>query len=134
MAMPASYAEQVPFVTGDIEEDRDPAIGLDAGLPQESDPHRNHALVAGAEIVDVQEEPDPAGELVADDALLLFAVRPGEQYPARRARRAHDHPALWPPVPGGERRRILDEVEAENADEEVDGGVVLLHDERDETE
>src|SRR5215470_17782692 len=134
MAMPASYAEEIPFVTGDIEEDSDPAIGLDTGRRQEGDPRRNHALVGGAEIVDVQEEADTAGELVADDALLLFAVRPGEQYAARSAGRTHDDPALRSPVPGGERGRILDEVEAENADEEVDGRVVLLHDKRDETE
>ena len=126
-------SEKVPLVARDIEEDGDLAVGLGARRLHEGDPRRDHALVGRAEIIDLQEKADAAGELVADDALLLFAVRPGDQDAGRGTWRAHDHPPLGPSVIG-ERGDILDEVEAEYADEEVDGRVVFLHDESDEAQ
>src|SRR5688572_9754955 len=126
-------AEEVPLVARDIEENGDLAIGFGARRSHERDPRRDHALVGRAEIIDLQEKADAAGELVADDALLLFAVRPGDQNPGRSTWRAYDHPALRPPVVG-KRRDIFDELEAQHADEEVDGRIVLLHDESDEVQ
>ena len=78
------------------------------------------------EVLDAQEEPDAAGELVPDRARLL-AVGAGEQEAGLGTRRPHDDPALGRPVVG-QRRRVLDELEAERVDEERDRRVVLVDD------
>ena len=64
---------------GDVAEDDDPAVGLGAGFDEELDPGGCHALVAGVEVLDAQEESDPAGVLVAERRDLMFAVSAGEE-------------------------------------------------------
>jgi hypothetical protein len=54
-------AEQVPLGAGDVKEHGDTPIGLRTRLRQELDPGVDHALTRGVEVVDAQEEPDPAG-------------------------------------------------------------------------
>src|SRR3954447_20546553 len=67
-------AEEIPAVACDVAEDDDPAVGLGAGLAEELDACRLHALVAGVEVVDAEEEADPPGVLVADRRDLVFTV------------------------------------------------------------
>jgi hypothetical protein len=71
-------------------------------------------MTRAVEIVDAEEEPDSAGCLGTDSRSLAFAVRSDEKKPGLCPRRADDHPPLGPPAVG-ERRRVLDEVEAEYA-------------------
>ena len=59
-------AEEVPPVAGDVEEHGDPAVDLGAWLGDELDAGRHHSRVGGVEVVDPEEEPDAAGDLVAD--------------------------------------------------------------------
>ena len=54
------------MVAGDVAEDDDPAVGLGARLGEELHPGGLHALVAGVEVLDAQEEPDPTGVLPAE--------------------------------------------------------------------
>jgi len=82
------------------------------------------------EVVDVQEEADPARGLVADGPGLVL-IGAGQQDSGLRAGWADHDPALRPPVVR-QRRRVLDQVEAEGVTEEPDRGFVLLDDDGDE--
>jgi len=74
-------SEEVPAVAGDVEEDGVAAVGLGAGFGEELDAGGEHASAGGVEVLDAQEESDPAGVLVADGRSLSFAVGAGEQSP-----------------------------------------------------
>jgi hypothetical protein len=69
------------------------------------------------EVVHPQEAAHPAGRLVADGRALLRPVRPGQQEPRLGPRRADHRPSLGAAVIRL-RRRILDQVKAQRADEE----------------
>ncbi len=64
-------------------------------------------------------------------SLFLIAIELGRARPA--AGRAHDDPPLGAAVVG-ERGRIFDEVEAQGVDEERDGRVVVVDDDRDQVD
>ena len=78
-------------------------------------------------VVHPQEETDPAGDLSADDLLLLGPVSPREQKAGGRSGGTHHHPALGPSVVG-ERWAVLGQLEAEDSDEKIDRGVILRDD------
>ncbi len=61
-----------------------------------------HPGVGGLEVVDAQEQPDPAREVSSDRSRLPLAVRLREQQPARRVGRSHDDPPLLSAVIGPE--------------------------------
>jgi len=67
---------------------------------------------------------------VSDCSGLLVTVGLREEQSGLRIGRSHDDPPLGSTVVGG-RRRILDQLEAERADEELDCTVVVVDDERD---
>jgi hypothetical protein len=123
--------QEIPFVAGDVEEDCDPAVGLIARFGEELDSRLDHASVCGVEVVNLEEEADAAGELVADGCALLRTVGLGEQYAGLPAPGTDNHPSLRSPIVGL-RRRIFDELEVERFDEEGDGRVVVLDDDRSE--
>ena len=122
-------SEQVPAVAGDVDEHRHASVGLVAWLRHELDAVVEHPPPGGLEVVDSEEEADPAGVLPPDEVHLLLTVRLGEEQPGLRARRSNDDPPLRAPVVRG-RRRVFDELEAEGVDEEPDGVVVVLDDQR----
>jgi hypothetical protein len=95
-------AEQVPAVAGDVEEDHDPAGGLDAGVFEEADAGGAHPVVVGFEVVDPQEEPDSSRVLVADGGRLIGSVGLGEQQSGPGAGWADHDPALGPSAVGGQ--------------------------------
>jgi hypothetical protein len=82
------------------------------------------------EVVDVQEEADPARGLVADGPSLVL-VGACDQDSGLRAGWADHDPALGSPVVR-QRRGVLDQVEAERVTEESDRRFVLLDDHGDE--
>jgi len=122
-------AEQVPFVAGDVFEHDHAPVDLVPRLAVEDDTRFAHPVVRGREIVDPQEEADPAGQLVADYLGLVVAVGLGEQQAGLRAGRADHHPALRAAVVG-RGRAVLDQVESEGVDEEADRLVVVVDHER----
>lgn len=107
-------------------------VGLGAGLAEELDSGGLHALVAGVEVVDLEEEPDPTGVLVADRADLVFAVSAGEEDAGLCAWWADDDPPLGLAVVAGEGWRVLGQFESQRAGEEGDRLVVVLDDDRGE--
>jgi hypothetical protein len=121
--------EEIPAIAGNIEEYRNLPIDLGARGSDERDARRGHARVGRVEVVDTQEQSDPAGKLLPDGRSLFRPICPRQQQPRRAAFRPHDDPSFGPPVVR-RRRRVLDEVEVENADEEVDGRVVVVDDQR----
>lgn len=124
-AVMSGGAEEVPPVAGDVEEDRDPAIGLGPWFPDEGDTGPGHPSVSGVEVVDTEEEPDPAGYLVTDSGTLVFSVGARERNPGLGTRGPHDDLPLGSPVIG-QRWGVLDEVEAEYVAEERDRRVVVI--------
>ena len=127
MASGLRRSQEVPPVSGDVEEHSDTAVRFDARLTNERDASLDHPLVRGVKVIDAEEEPDPAGHLFTNRPSLAFPVRPSKEDACLRAGRADDHPALGSPVVG-ERWRVLDKIEPEYAGEELDGRVVLIHD------
>jgi hypothetical protein len=119
------------MVAGDVAEDDDSAVGLGAELGEELDPGGFHALVAGVEVVDAQEEPDPTGVLVAERRDLVLAVSAGEEDAGLRAWWADDDPPLGATVVGAG-WRVLGQLESQCLGEEGDRVVVVLDDDRGE--
>src|SRR4051812_20940899 len=122
-----SGAQQIPPIAGDVEEDRDAAVGFGARVTDEPHAGLRHLSVRRVEVIDTQEVSDSAGCLVTDGCSLPLSVCASKQETRLCRGRADDHPALGTTV-AGERRRVLDEVESEYAGEERDGGVVLVND------
>ena len=83
------------------------------------------------EVVHLQEEPHPAGDLVSDRGGLVLAARAGEQDAGLAARRPDDDPPPWSAIIR-QRWRVLDQIEAHRVDEELDGSVVVVYDYRDQ--
>jgi hypothetical protein len=123
-----SGPEQIPAVPSDVGEDCHPAVRLRPRLGHEVDTSAAHPLAAGLEVVDPQEEPDPPGELISYGPLLSVTVSSSEQKPAQGAGWPHDDPPLGVTVAAGG-RRVLDELETEEIDEEPDGFVVVVDEE-----
>lgn len=99
----STVAEEIPPVACDVKEDRHPAVGLGARLPNEGNAGFRHSPVRRVEVFDAKKEPDPAGCLVTDSSTLAFTVCAGEKKPGLCTGRSNDHPPLWPPIVG-ERR------------------------------
>src|SRR3954447_1982525 len=127
-------AEQVPAVAGDVEEDHHAAVGLVPRLGGECDSGCDHPLVLRVEILDTQEQPDAAGELLADRRALVVPVGLREQQPRLSIRRPDHHPALGPALLGRQRRLVLHELKAKAIDEERDRLVVVVDDQREALE
>jgi hypothetical protein len=122
-----TVSEEIPPVSSDVEEDRDPTIGLGTRLANESNAGLRHPSVRGVEVIGAKKEPDSAGCLITDGCTLAFSVCTGEKKTRLCAGRADDHPALGSSVVG-ERWRVLDEVEPEYAGEKRNGRVILVDD------
>lgn len=127
-SLPAwAWAQQVPAVPGDVDEDSDQPGRLLAWLGDECDAGTAHPVVGGLEILDTEEQPDTASELVTNRTGLAFSVRLGQQQPGRCPWRPHDDPTLRSSVIG-QRRRVFNELEAEDVDEESDRIVIVIDD------
>jgi hypothetical protein len=114
---------------GHVEEDRDATVGFGARRCQEPDASVVHPLVGGLEVVSLQEEADTSGGLLAHDRGLIITVSSREQDACLGTGRANDHPPLR--VPGVRHRwRVLDQLEAEGANEERDRQVVVVDHDR----
>ena len=120
-------SEEIPPVSGNVEEDGNSTVGLGTRSTNESDTGLGHPPVYGVEVIDMKEESDPTGCLVTNCRTLVFAVGASKKEPCLRVGRANYHPALRPPVVG-ERRRVLHQFESEYTGKEGDGGVVLVND------
>lgn len=122
-----SVSEEIPTVTGDIEEDCDSTVGLGMRWANEGDAGLGHPPVRRVEVIDTEEESDSSRYLVTDGRALPLAVCAGKKKPSLRAGRTDDHPALRSSIVG-ERRRVFYEVEPEHAGEEGNGRVILIDD------
>ena len=84
------------------------------------------ASVSRFEIINPQEETDPAGKLFAHGRDLTLAISAREQDARRRAGRANHDPAFRPAVVG-EGRHVFHELELQDVHKEIDRRVVLSH-------
>lgn len=125
------WCDEVPAVAGDGAEGGEAAIGLVAWCGEELDAGGAHARIVGVEVVDLEEEADTAGVLVAEGGVLALAVSLGEEEPGLGAGRPDDDPAFQSAVVGAS-GRVLDEIKLEDIGEEVDCLVVVLDDDRGE--
>ena len=76
-------------------------------------------------MVHPEEEPDAPGSLFADRCCLLIPIRTREKNAGRGALRTNHDPSLGATIVR-ERRRVVDQFEPENVDEEPDRGIVLV--------
>ena len=127
----ARSSEQIPSVSGDVEEDGDPAVELGARLADKLHAGQSHPSAGGLEVVHSQEESDSASALFPDYGPLIVTVGPSEQDSCLPPRWSHHDPALGASVVG-QRRRVLDELKVEHLDEELDRRVIVVHHDRDE--
>src|SRR5918994_1719978 len=81
------------------------------------------------EVVDTKKQPDSTCVLAADGVDLSLAVGLSQQQPGLRLRRSDDDPTLRTSLVRG-RRRVFNEVESQCVDEESDGVVVVLDNQR----
>jgi hypothetical protein len=81
------------------------------------------------EVLDTKEQSDSTCVLVADCIDLSLAVGLSEEQPGLRLGRSDDDPTLRTSIVRG-RGRVLNEVEPQCVDEELDGVVVVLDDQR----
>ena len=126
-------SKQVPAISLEIQEDRDLPVCLDACGGDESDARGCHPRVCRFEIIDAQEEPDSAGELLAHGGRLTLAIGAREQKARTAAAWANDDPSLRPAIVR-QRWNVLDQLELQDIDEEIDCRFVLAHDQGDEVE
>lgn len=105
-------------------------VRFQSGIGHELDTLAAHPLVRRIEIVNPQKQSDATGELATDRTCLAVAVSPSKEQPGHRAGRPDHDPSLRPAVIG-HRWRVLDELKTEGVNEEPDGVVVVVNDERD---
>ena len=123
----------VPFVTSDVEEYGDVAIGFGTRCRDELNTRGCHPLICGFEILDVEKETHPASGLLPDESGLILAVSPREQQAGGGTWRPDHDPPLGTPVIG-QGRGVLHEIEAQHVHEEADRGVILADYEGNEAE
>jgi hypothetical protein len=126
-------AQQVPPVSLNIQKDGDLSIRLNARGGDEPDPGLYHPRVRLVEIIDSQEETDPAGKLLANDRRLVLAVGACEQNAGNGPSGTNDDPSLRPPIIR-QRWNVLDELELQDVHKEIDCRFVLSDDQRDQLE
>jgi hypothetical protein len=85
--------EEIPTVPLEVKEYRDLPIGLETWCREELDTRRDHSLVGRLEIINSQEQSDPASEPFADDPGLTVAVSACEENTGRTPARSNDNPA-----------------------------------------
>ena len=125
--------EEIPPISLEVQEDRHLAIRLGPRRADESDARGDHSVTCCGEIINAQEETDPAGKLLANDRQLMLAIGACQQKAGAAACGPHNDPPLGPAVIR-QRRNVLDESELEDIDEEVDRWLVLTHNQRNELE
>ena len=86
------------------------------------------AVIRRPEILDAQEEPDAAGELLSDDCVLMIAVGAREQNAGRPVARSNDNPTLGAAIVR-QCRQVFYEIEAQAVHEKVDRRLVVAADE-----
>lgn len=85
------------------------------------------------EIIDTEKEADPAGELLANDRSLMLTVGTCEQNAGDTSGGTDNYPAFWATVIR-KRRHVLHEVELQHSYKEIDCGLVLSHNKRNQLE
>lgn len=113
--------DQVPFVSENVPENRDFAVGLGAGLFQKLNLGPFEFGVVAAEIIGFQDEENPPTRLVSYGGRLIRRISLGEQQAGFHASRGrYDDPSL-----ATGKDRILEEIEAESAHIEGYGLVII---------
>jgi hypothetical protein len=73
-----SSSEEVPPVSGDVEEDGDATVSFGTRWAHEGNARLGHPPVRIVEVIDAKEEPDPSGYLMTDGRALVFAIGAGK--------------------------------------------------------
>jgi hypothetical protein len=98
--MGRAWAEQIPAVAGDVAKNDHASVRLGTRRGDELDAGGPHPFVRGIEVIDPEEEADPARDLVTDCGGLTITVGTGEQDARLGTRWADDDPPLRAPVVG----------------------------------
>jgi hypothetical protein len=122
--------EQIPRVAHAIKEDRNASVGFIPWFSNDGHPSRDELLVSSIEVIHPKKETHPSTGLLPDDRRLLWTVSPRKEKARLSTIGPYDDPPLGLPA-FYLSLRVLNQVEAEHADEELDGPVVIVDDEGD---
>lgn len=125
--------QQVPTVSFDIQEYCHVSIGLNARGGNESYPRSDHPLVRHFEVINAEEEPDPAGKLLANDGRLMLAIGACEQNASGTSDGTNNDPPFWPTIIR-QRRNVFHELELQDIHKEVNCWFVVSHNQGDQLE
>ena len=130
-----SYAcgpRKVPFVASDVEKYSDATVRLSARRGEESHACGCDPRERGLEVLDLEKETHPAGELPPDDEGLVSSISLREQQ-AVAAPGGRTRLTAWSPVVG-QGQGVFHQLEAQTVDEEADGRIVLADHDGNEAE
>jgi len=129
MGVDSSRFDQIPGVAVEVFEDHHLAIGLVTGLFAKDDAGLQPGGVIAHQVVGVEEQPDPAARLIADPGDLFRRRGAGQQQRGLAAFGRDADPAFAAAHVG-----VFAEVEAQLADEEGDGFVIVADQQADGAE
>ena len=110
--------EEIPSVTGDVDEDGNLSVGLRSWFGHEFNASFHQPSVGLIEVIDPQKQPNPSSELRSDGYLPKVAIGLRQEQPSGPSLRSHDDPSLRPAIVG-QRRVIFNKVEVEDVDEKM---------------
>ena len=132
-ALLSSASQEIPEVAPGVPECADTAIGLIADRADQLAARVQDASNGAVEVLDAKEQPDPASELATDEGSLPVTVGAGEHEAGAAFGRSYHDPPFRAPV-GRLGRGVFRQHEPQRTGEELDGGVVVVDDQRYELE
>ena len=105
----------------------DSTVGFVSRGGDEPDVGVGHPSVSGLEVLNLKEEADSSGDLLAYDRRLVITIGSGEQDPCLSARRTNNDPPFRL-ASVRQRWGVFDQLEAESVNEERNRRVIVIDD------
>lgn len=127
------WPEQIPAIASDIQKYGNLSVGLETWFAVKVDAMLQHVLVEFVKVVDPQEESNAPSVLIANHLRLSLTISKRDKQASASRRRAYNDPTFRAPVIG-ERWFVFDQCEPQTVDEEVNCGIVVIDNKRDQIE
>jgi hypothetical protein len=125
--------KQIPAVAGVVEKDGYPPIGLHSWLSYDTYSRRDDPFENAIEVFNPEEESYASSNLVSHSGFLLWTLRTSQDDARMSASRTYDDPPLGV-TEFGLGRRVFEQLQAEDPNEERDGRVIVVNQDSDEIE
>ena len=117
----------------DIQKYGNLSVGLETWFAVKVDAMLQHVLVEFVKVVDPQEESNAPSVLIANHLRLSLTISKRDKQASASRRRAYNDPTFRAPVIG-KRWFVFDKCEPQTVDEEVNFGIVVIDNKRDQIE